>query len=114
MNDFDVMGRIKELCASRSWTYYRLAKEAGIPYSSLSTMLHKTYVLTVPSLMKICDGFGITLAQFFSEEDEAAKLTKPQRDCLTRWDELDQHSQELALAYMEGLAARQQKENMDD
>lgn len=110
MNDFDVMGRIKELCASRSWTYYRLAKEAEIPYSSLSTMLHKTYVPTIPSLMKICDGFGITLAQFFSEEDETAKLTGLQRECLTQWDKLDSHSQELALAYMEGLADRQQKE----
>ena len=31
MNDFDVMGRIKELCKARSWSYYRLAKESGIP-----------------------------------------------------------------------------------
>lgn len=108
MDDFDVMGRIKELCASRSWTYYRLAKEADIPYSSLSTMLHKTYVPTVPSLMKICKGFGITLAQFFSEKDESALLTRDQRICLTQWDKLDSHSQELALAYMAGLAARQE------
>lgn len=68
----------------------------------------------IPSLMKICDGFGITLAQFFSEEDETAKLKKDQRDCLDRWNELDQRSQELALAYMEGLADRQKKESIDD
>ena len=107
MNEFDVMGRIKELCAARSWTYYRLAKESGIPYSSLNTMLHKTYVPTVPSLMKICDGFGITLAQFFSEEDETVKLTKKQKERLEHWDQLDQRSQELALAYMDGLHDRQ-------
>ena len=79
MNDFDVMGRIQELCASRNWTYYRLAKEADIPYSSLSTMLHKAYVPSIPSLIKICNGFGITLAQFFSLEDDTAKLTKNKR-----------------------------------
>ncbi len=107
MNEFDVMGRIKELCAARSWTYYRLAKESGIPYSSLNTMLHKTYIPTVPSLMKICDGFGITLAQFFSEEDETVKLTKKQKECLEHWNLLDQRSQELALAYMDGLHDRQ-------
>ena len=110
MNDFDVMGRIQELCASRSWTYYRLAKEADIPYSSLSTMLHKAYVPSIPSLIKICNGFGITLAQFFSLEDDTAKLTKKQKDCLKRWDKLDEQSQILALAYMEGLAARQADE----
>ena len=65
MQEFDVVARIQELCKSRSWTYYRLAKASGIPYSTLSTMLHKTNVPSVPSLMKICDGLGITLAQFF-------------------------------------------------
>lgn len=66
MQEFDVVGRIQELCQSRSWTYYRLAKASGIPYSTLSTMLHKANVPSIPSLIKICDGFGITLAQFFS------------------------------------------------
>lgn len=107
MSDFDVIVRIKELCESRSWTYYRLAKESGIPYSTLNTMLHKTYVPSVPSLAKICDGFGITLAQFFSPEDESVRLTKDQKACLMCWDTLDLYSQELALAYMEGLSARQ-------
>lgn len=105
MNDFDVIARINTLCKARGWTYYRLAKESDIPYSTLNTMLHKTYVPTVPSLMKLCDGFGITMAQFFSDQDETAMLTKGQRACLSQWDRLDAHGQELALAYMEGLAA---------
>lgn len=108
MNNFDVIGRINELCKARSWTYYRLAKESGIPYSTLNTMLHKTYVPTVPSLMKLCDGFGISIAQFFSDQDETVLLTKKQKECLAQWDRLDAHSQELALAYMGGLAARQE------
>jgi len=107
MRDVDVVARIKELCESRSWTYYRLAKEAGIPYSTLSTMLHKTNVPSVPSLMKICDGLGITLTQFFSIGDEAAKLTKDQKGCLALWNELDIHGKELASVYMQGLIDRQ-------
>jgi hypothetical protein len=70
-------------------------------------MLHKAYVPTVPSLMKICDGFGISLAQFFTTDSETAKLTADQRTCLEHWSQLDKHSQELALAFMDGLAARQ-------
>ena len=108
MENFNVMARIKELCEARSWTYYRLAKEADIPYSSLSTMLHKAYVPSVPSLIKICRGFDISLSQFFSEEDDTAKLSKKQKLCLEHWDRLDEHSQNLALAYMDGLADRQQ------
>ena len=110
MNDFDVMERIKELCRMRSWTYYRLAKESGIPYSTLNTMLHKTYVPTIPSLMKICDGLGITLAQFFSVESEQAKLSKKENECLKQWRKLDDQSKAMAMAYMEGLEARQKKD----
>lgn len=109
MNDFDVVGRIKELCELRSWTYYRLAKEAGIPYSSLSTMLHKTYVPSVPSLMKICEGFGITLAEFFGSEDENTEASIQKHKWLTMWEELDQHGRELASAYIQGLMDRQKK-----
>lgn len=104
MGEFDVIGRIEALCRARSWSYYRLAKESGIPYSTLNTMLHKTYVPTVPSLMKLCDGFGITMAQFFSDEDEVSLLTQDQKACLARWDKLSDKGKELALAYMQGLA----------
>ena len=109
MAEFDVVARIKELCTSRSWTYYRLAKASGIPYSTLSTMLHKTNVPSVPSLMKICEGLDITLAQFFSDWDESAMLTADQKDCLTHWNALDTDSKPLALAYMQGLVDRQKQ-----
>ncbi len=95
------------MCKARAWTYYRLAKESGIPYSTLNTMLHKSNVPTVPSLMKVCNGFGITLSQFFDSGDETAILTRQEKNCLAHWGRLDDHSQELALVYMEGLAARQ-------
>ena len=111
MYEFDVVGRIQELCQLRSWTYYRLAKESDIPYSTLSTMLHKANVPSVPSLIKMCNGFGITLAQFFSPEDEISRLTRDQKDCLQQWNQLDNMSQTLALAYMQGLIDRQKNVN---
>ena len=84
MQDFDVVGRIQELCHSRAWTYYRLAKESGIPYSTLSTMLRKTNVPSVTSLVKICHGFGITLSQFFSEND-MVELTPELKNLFDQW-----------------------------
>ena len=104
----DVIKRIQELCEARSWTYYRLAKESGIPYSTLSTMLHKTNIPTVPTLAKLCSGFGISMAQFFSPEDKAALLRQDQKVCLAEWDALDDKSRELALAYMHALKDRQE------
>ena len=107
MQDIDVVGRIQELCHSRSWSYYRLAKESGIPYSTLSTMLRKTNVPSVTSLIKICRGFDITLSQFFSDQDESVKLTIDQRECLSLRNDLDSSSKGLAMTYMQALKDRQ-------
>ena len=107
MKEFDVLGRIQELCQSRNWTYYRLAKESGIPYSTLNTMLRKTNAPTVHTLQKLCSGFGITLEQFFSSDVPVPELTEEQRAVLQLWDTLDATSQALASAYIQGLKDRQ-------
>lgn len=107
MANFDVIQRIKELCEARSWSYYRLAKEADIPYSTLSTMLRKTNVPSVPTIEKLCTGFGISLSQFFLPEDEVSLLRSDQRKCLEQWERLDEKSRELALSYLQGLKDRQ-------
>ena len=107
MQEFDVTGRIKELCHSRSWSYYKLAKASGIPYSTLNTMLHKTNAPSIPTIERICQGLGITLSQFFDTNDETATLSEDQRQLLSVWDTLDQKSKSLALTYMEGLRDRQ-------
>ena len=70
-------------------------------------MLNRTTVPSIPSLIKLCDGFGITLAQFFSVGGENAKLTSEQKEYLTHWRKLDDRSKELALAYMQALVDRQ-------
>ena len=108
MEEFDVLGRIQDLCRSRDWTYYRLAKASGIPYSTLSTMLRKTNAPTVHTLQKLCNGFGITLEQFFALEDPAAQMTCEEQTVLRLWDALDKTSQSLAMAYMQGLKDRQE------
>lgn len=109
MEDFDVLARIQELCKLRSWTYYRLAKESDIPYSTLNTMLRKTNAPTVHTLQKICTGFGITLEQFFSVEDKSVAFSQEQCRFLTEWNQLDDIGKQLTLAYMQGLRDRQEK-----
>ena len=50
MRDKDVIQHIQDLCKERSWTYYRLAKEADIPYSTLNNMVNRTNIPTIPTL----------------------------------------------------------------
>lgn len=82
MRDKDVIQHIQDLCKERSWTYYRLAKEADIPYSTLNNMVNRTNIPTIPTLQKLCDAFGITLADFFLDEPDPCSLPKDSRKSL--------------------------------
>ena len=102
-SDFDVNARIKQLCEERNITYYELAKRSDIPYSTLSTMLHKSNQPSLINLRKICDGLGITLSHFFNTEDAAISLTDSQNECLSLYNLLSIEEQKLAIAYMKGM-----------
>ena len=66
----DTQKRIRELMEERGWTDYRLAKEANLSHSTLTNMFNRNNAPTLPTLEAVCQAFGITLAQFFANEDE--------------------------------------------
>lgn len=113
MQEYDVIGRINELCDARSWTYYRLAKESGIPYSTLSTMLHKANTPSVPTIMKLCNGFGISLFQFFCPEDELALMTAEQRAHMRDWDSLLPENKQAVGKYITFLLSEQETNGIE-
>ena len=107
MQEFDVINRIKELCHSRSWTYYRLAKESGITYSTLSTMMNKTTSPSIQTLLKICNGFDITLADFFDESSANAILSKSEKNLLIEWNKLNDLNKQNLEIYIQFLISLQ-------
>lgn len=62
-----LLTKIQQLLDERNWSLYKLAKESDIPYSSLNSLFLKNNQPTVQTLEKICNGFHITLAEFFSD-----------------------------------------------
>ena len=66
--------RIEALCKEKDMTYYSLSYKATIP---LTTLIHimdgSTKNPGVFTIMKICDGLGITMKEFFdtAEFDDA-------------------------------------------
>lgn len=107
MQEHEVIERIKALCESRGWTSYRLAKESGITYSTLCTMLNKAYAPSISTLIKICNGFGITLAQFFDEDFTNAAITPEQHEHLQLWESLTEENRTAAEKYLRFLLAEQ-------
>lgn len=103
MQNFDSISRIKSLCAERGFSYYELAKRSNIPYSTLNTMILKNNSPTLPTLCKLCEGFGISLIQFFYGNDQMEALTDEQKECLKLFSLLDSRERELAIAFMRGM-----------
>ena len=66
-------------------TQYELAKRAEMTQSSISSLLNEG---NVPKIEKVCKGFGITLAQFFSPDDSFPDLSEEQLEVLNTWEEL--------------------------
>lgn len=100
MSGNEINERIRALCRERSWTVYRLAKQSGITYSTLSTMLNQDNIPTIPTLMKLCDGFGISVAQFF---DDGIPITLEQKKHLERWERLSDQEKSGIERYVDYL-----------
>ena len=58
--------RIKQLCAEKGLTPYSLAMLCGVDKSTIYSVLgEKSHNPEIATVKKICDGFEITLGEFF-------------------------------------------------
>lgn len=62
-----VRNRILTLCGERDITVNKLADISGLPPSSVKNIVYrKSKNPKIATIKKICDGFDITLGEFFS------------------------------------------------
>ena len=106
MIEEDVLNRITFFLEYKHWTVYKLAKMSGLPYSSLNNIFNRRTCPTIPTLEKICNGFGITLSQFFDYETNPLKsddLTDDEQELLYSYNSLSCRDRDLLGAYIMGL-----------
>ena len=84
----DINKKIIELCNERGWSMYTLALEAGITQSTLNSMIQRGTPPKIETLKCICDAFGITLSQFFLEEEHLEILTPQEKDLISLYRKL--------------------------
>ena len=107
MNEFDIFNRIQFLLEFKHWTLYKLAKESGIPYSSLNNIFNRKTCPTIITLEKICNGFQISLSEFFDFENNPLRsevLSTDQQELINMYDSLSLKDKELLHAYLKGLS----------
>lgn len=78
-------------------------KRGGHSLFYLNNMVNRTNIPTIPTLQKLCDAFGITLADFFLDEPDALQLTEGQQEIITLYNNLSLEKKKILKAYMKGL-----------
>ena len=95
--------RITELCEKRGYTKYRLSQLTEMSQTAFGNILNKKSIPTVVTLERICDAFGITLAQFFAEDGGRLNLTEDQNEILEIWDNLESKEREILMTFIRSL-----------
>lgn len=64
-----VKNRIQELLEEKQMSIYKLSIEAAVPASTIKNILYgKSKNAGIITLKMICDGFGITINEFFDTD----------------------------------------------
>ncbi len=93
----NVVEKIRKLQWERNWTDYKLANESNISQSSLATLYARNTPPKLEMLQSICNAFGITLAQFFLEDEEIEMLNDNEKQMLNLFRKLNATKQKALL-----------------
>ena len=93
--------KIEELRFQRGWSMYELAQEAGITQSTLTSIMSRGNPPKIETLQNICDAFGITLAQFFIEDETLEVLSKDEKKLLSLYRKLSDEKQAALIKLLD-------------
>ena len=100
----NVLERITSMRETRHWTEYQLAEKSGLTQSTISSWYRKNMYPSIPSLIKICDAFDISLSQFFLDEDNnTVLLSDKQLNLLTASSKLTPQQYDALLHFLQTL-----------
>lgn len=97
----DVKQKLLALMQARHWTYYRLARESDVSWSTIRNMFDRGTEPTLPTLEALCKGLDITMAELLGED--ARGLSAEQRELLANWSKLSDADKKLYLELLHSL-----------
>lgn len=101
----DTHSRLRQLMTERGWTAYRLAKESGLSESTLANIFKRNTVPSISTLEAVCAAFGISLAQFFADQD-MVELTPELKELFDNWLSLTPEQKQAALQMLRAMNAK--------
>ena len=99
----DTHERLQQLLRERGWTEYKLSKECGLAQSTIGNIFRRNTIPSVATLETICKGFGITLSQFFSDEN-LVELSPELKELFDAWVCLRPNQKKAALQMLRAMS----------
>lgn len=93
----NIINKIRKLQYERGWTDYKLAQAADISQSSLATLYSRQTPPKLEMLQRICEAFGITLSQFFLDDEQIDILTEREKKMISSFRKLNPEKQQALI-----------------
>lgn len=101
-----VLEKIKKMQQERGWSTYKLAYESGLTQSTLSNMFARGTCPTIETLQMICDAFGISLSEFFEEDESKAYVSKQELQLLNKYRALNGKEKDAVKTLVDTLSKK--------
>ena len=103
MTESIILDKIKLLCAKNNFSLYKLSKESGVPLSTITSLFSNNSFPSIPTLLKICTAFHITLSDFFLTEETPEYILEEHKILINKYDTLNVTQKHYLDAYLNGL-----------
>ena len=101
----NIVQKIDELRVKRGWTFYKLSQESGLTQQTFTKWMEGNTIPTIPALQAVCDAYGITLANFFAEND-MVEVTSETKTVLNNWNYLTPKEKESIKLIIDNYLTR--------
>lgn len=89
--------KIDELRFQRGWSLYELAQESGVTLSTLTSLAKRGNPPKIETLCSLCEAFGITIAQFFMEDERIEALSEEEKQLIGLFRRLPENKRQALL-----------------
>lgn len=103
----DVIKRLNDLRLQRNMSVYRLAELSGLNQSTLANTFSRGTVPSIKNLELICETLGMTLAQFFAEDETPMELTPAEVQLIINYRKLPANIKQSFATIINSIPAMQ-------
>lgn len=96
----NVREKLLALLQTRGWSFYRLAKESGVAWSTIRNMFERGTDPTLSTLEALCTGLDVSLVELLQDDSQTPDAPA---ELLEAWQKLSEKNQQLALELMHAL-----------